>query len=122
MFKRINLRPILKALSGKNKAGKAIYKTVGGLIGVGGAYVATESIGFNDTQQLISLGLMALTFLVGVFVNNPKIGAILDEVEKELIKATDDSSDGGKNITRSEIIQAMYNIRQKLNKIEDEQD
>lgn len=117
------IRPILRALSGKNKAGKAIYKTVGGLIGVSGAYVATESIGFNETQQLISLALMVVTFLAGMFVKNfDKAGKLLDALEIELIKATADEGDGGSKITRAEAIKAIYNLRQVIREIEDEQD
>lgn len=110
MFKRINFKPILRALSGKNKAGKTIY----GILGLGGGYLATESVGMNDTQLLITVGMMVAVFLIGLFVENPKakekLEKTIEQVSDEIVKATDDKSDGGSKITRNEWIAIITSI------------
>nr|BDD43971.1 hypothetical protein 28 [bacterium] len=112
--------PFGRTLRGKNKTGKIVY----GVLGAG----ATYFLGFNPIplinpvetgvpimefadlnlwQFIITLVFMVISFVVGLYKMGPnlkeKINILVELLSVELVKATDDASEGGKKITRDEI-------------------
>lgn len=109
----INLNPIWRAVTGKNKAGKFIYGTLGlGAVAVGG-----NEIGMTDTQLLITVISLVAVFLIGLFVDNPmavkKLESIAEDISEDLVKATDPKSDGKEKITKNEIKAMVVSLLKK---------
>ncbi|MEQ9091785.1 MAG: hypothetical protein RIE52_11885 [Balneola sp.] len=110
---KINLNPIKRFLTGKNKGGKFFY----GLIGLAGAGIGADTIGMSDIQTWISLVGVVIVFLIGLFVDNPlmreRYESFADDLAEELVKATDSKSDGGDKITKGEAKSIVLSIIKK---------
>ena len=102
-------KPIVRTLTGRNRAGKAVYGVVGSLLGIN--IITPQPMDIIQTLDVMEIGFMfaglvitaALTYFVTRGWISEQVKAETKEVFEAVKKAKSAKSEGGETITKDEL-------------------